>query len=195
MGQKKLTEEQQDLMNKMGFKVQRLFGAAFILVALILVGAGFFLRYKDSHKYDSYKCTDGIIVDYISSKIPRVGTRGNKYDHIYSIRVEYYTDDSDKPKYYNNSADAYVLFRKGNEVKVYYDEDECFIAKKDTLTGLYVPAEKNYYQWFTLAIFPTLIGIYLLLDYRRTKKRVLRGEIKKREMVYSRNDPYHRDRH
>ncbi|MCR5804266.1 MAG: DUF3592 domain-containing protein [Clostridia bacterium] len=189
MSKKKLTKEQQEIMEKTGYKGQGLLGLFFILAALIIIGTNFFFRYKDSHKYDSYKCTEGTVIESIVSKIPRPGTRGNKYDTDYSIRVEYYMEGSDKPEYFSNSDDDYVFLRRGKVVKVYYDEDDCFIAKKDALTGLYVPAEKKYDQLLIIAIFPVIIGLYLIIDYRRAKKRALNGQLKIRERVYSRNDP------
>ena len=188
----KLTEEQQKLMDDMGFKGQRLVGGVFILIALLLVGLNVFFRFKDSHKYDDYVYTTGTVVDYIVSKTPRVGRRGSTYSSDYSIKVEYYVGDYEKPLTISDSDSAYEFINYGDTVRVYYDEENpgtAFLAKYDTLTGLYLPAEKNYYIPLYIAIFPTIIGIYLIIDFQKARKKALKNELKPRKKVVCSTDP------
>ena len=188
----KLTDEQQTLMDDLGYKNQRLWAAGFILIALLIVGINMICRYADSHKYDDYEYTKGTVINRVVSKIPRTGTRGNRYDYIYAIEVEYYAGDEDERYVFHNSDDDYEFMRIGNKVRVYYDEDDpddCCVMKKDLLTGLYLPAETNYYTALYVAIFPVIIGIYLFADYQKAKKLALQNKLKPKKKVKSSKDP------
>ena len=183
MSKQTISKEQQEIFEKRGFKNQNLWGVAFILIAFIIVGVNFACRYKDSHKYDDYECTRGTVVSYSSYSLPRTNTRHGRYRHkeVYLIEVEYYPDGSDRPYIYSHSDEDYQFMGSSTKIKVYYDEDDphdCYIARKDPLTGLYLPAETNYYSAFCIALFPLIIGLYLIRDYHKARKLALAGKLK-----------------
>ena len=168
-------------MDSMGFEHQQLVGVVFILIALLICGVNFICRFSDSHKYDTYEYTSGTVVRFNSSS-----------SNEYSIDVEFYTDDSDEPFICHNSDVDYEFMRKGQKVRVYYDEDaplRCFVTKKDLLTGLYLPAETNYYWALYAALLPTIIGVYLIADYRKARKLAIQGRLKPKKKVKSSKDP------
>ncbi|MBO4636086.1 MAG: DUF3592 domain-containing protein [Clostridiales bacterium] len=183
MSKQELSKEQQEIFEKRGFKNQNLWGTAFILIALIIIGTNFACRFRDSHRYDDYECTRGTVVSSSSYSIPRTHTHRGRYRYkkMYLIEVEYYADDRDRPYIYSHADDDYIFMRRGTKVKVFYDEDDphdSHIARKDFLTGLYLPAETNYYAALYIAVFPVVIGLYLIRDYKKARKLALAGKLK-----------------
>lgn len=179
-------------MEELGYKGQQLVAAAFFLVALLIIGINMLCRVVDSHKYDAYEYTVGKVIKYTTSKMPRSGSRGSSYSYKYSITVEYQVDGTAKPYTIWDEDSAYEFFRQGKLLRVYYDEDdpkEAYLTKEDPLTGLYLPAEKQYYIPFYVAVFPALIGVYLIFDYEKAKKLSRQNKLKPKKKVKSSEDP------
>ena len=188
----KLSKEQKDTLERLGFGNQHLWGAGFLFIAFMIIVINMVCRVVDSHKYDEYEYTVGTVVKFTSYKTPRTGVRRSSYDYYYSIEAEYYVDGYDKAFKISDSGDAYMFFRKGKELRIYYEADapgRAFITKKDFLTGLYLPAEKQYYQPLYFSLFPTIIGIYLIVDYMKARKRALQNKLFPSKKVKSSKDP------
>lgn len=187
-----LTKEQQDALDKQGYKNQDKVGLVFILIALTIVGINMLCRVKDSHKYDDYKYTRGTVVEFITNKTRTHYRRRMRYRYSYSIAVEYSPSGSNESYIVRDENDWYQFLRRGKTLRVYYDEDDpedAHIAKKDWLTGLYLPAETNYYIAPYIALLPTIIGLYLIVDYKKAKKRALQNNLKPKKKVKSSVDP------
>ncbi len=192
MSSKKLTKEQQDMMDNMGFKNQHLWGVAFFLIALIIIGINMICRVVDSHKYDDYEHTHGTVVEFITSETRTSFRHRRRYSTSYSIAVEYNPRGYDETLIIRDSNDWYMFYRRGTVLRVYYDEDdpeEALLAKKDWLTGLYLPCEINYYIAPYVSLLPTIIGIYLIADYNKAKKLALQNKLKPMKKVKSSKDP------
>ena len=189
---RKLSEEQKETMDRLGFGNQHFVGAGFLFVAFLILVINMICRVADSHKYDSYEYTTGIVVKATSSKIPRNWGRGSEYDYIYSIEVEYSPEEDDKTYKISDSGEAYQFFKKGKELRIYYEKDapgRAYITKKDFLTGLYLPAGKRYYIPLYIGLLPTSIGIFLIVDYLKARKLALQNKLFPRKKVKSSIDP------
>ena len=192
MSSKKLTQEQQATMDSMGFKNQQLWGAVFILIALSIIGINMICRVVDSHKYDDYKYTRGTVVEFITNKTISHYRHRRRYSSSYSIAVEYRPLGYDDTFLVRDENDWYMFYRRGTVLRVYYDKDDpsdAHLANKDWLTGLYLPLEINYYIAPYASLLPTIIGIYLIADYRKAKKLALQNKLKPKKKVKSSKDP------
>ena len=70
---------------------------------------------------------------------------------------------------------AYEYIRKGDVLRVYYEEDdpdEAYPARKDWLTGKYLPAENDYNIPLIISVPLIAIGIYFFIDDENKKERL-----------------------
>lgn len=185
---KKLTDEQEQLMDSMGFKNQWIWALCFILLAVIIVGINVICRFADSGKLNSLEYTRGVVTGAQDQR-EWIGRRSRIRN---SLSVEYTPEDSGRSYSWYDPDGSYEFFRKGDVLRVYYDEDdpeEAYPAKKDWLTGVYLRVDKSYNTALYIAIWPMLIGIFLFIDYQRAKKRALNGTLKPKKKIKSSVDP------
>ena len=184
----KLTPKQKELMDSLGFKDQRLLAAVFLLIAVLIVGINIGFRYHRNSKLEEYPHVQGVVVgDQVYSE-----HIGSKTRHRNSLSVEYYPKGSNMSLTWYDDDGPYEFIHKGDKLRVYYDPDDpsdAYAAKKDWVTGVYVRADVFYDAAFILAFWPLSIGIFLLADFSRAKKRALKGELKPAKKVKCSADP------
>ncbi len=184
----KLTSQQKEIMDSLGFKNQRAVAAVFILIAFLIVGINIGCRFSGNRKLEKYPHVEGIVTGN------QVYTEhiGSKTRHRNSLTVEYYPEGSDMSLSWYDDDGPYEFMNKGDKLRVYYDPDspsDAFIAKKDWVTGIYIRADVFYDAAFIVAVWPLIIGWYLFADYSRAKKRALKGDLKAAKKVKCSADP------
>ena len=180
MEQPKRTKEQIKAdLKAAGYGNQGAWVVGILLIAALVFGIGFYFRYKDIRKGDSYEYVKGTVIKSYTTSTT-IGRRTNSDHHIV---VRYRPKGSDKD-YTASVDDTWNFF--GGELRVYYKKDipeDGYVARKDLLTGQYIPDGKNYDVPVAITGILLLCALYLFIDSVRAKSRAKKGTLKIKKPV------------
>lgn len=146
------------------------------VIAGIVFGIGYYLRYKDTIIKEGYAVADGILVEQ-SSREEHIGRRRR---HAIYIKIRFKPEGSEK-NYEAGCSDSYLYVGGHHKFKaVYYKKDpnDAYVTRDDWLTGSFVPVSKNYDVPVVISFFALASGLYLTFDYLRAKKRAKKGTLR-----------------
>ena len=164
--EKEYTEEEIDALAK---KIIRMIGFGFWILAMHIIVINIICRIADSSKTGHYECTDGVVIKAEEYKTYPFGGHG-RANYNYEIKVEYVPKDEDRTHIFWDYSDAYENINIGDTIRIYYnkdDPDEAYAARKDWLTGRYLPAEKRYNIPLIISAVLFIIGIFFLINDKK----------------------------
>ena len=154
----------------LGNKYNRIIGIGFIVIAVLIICINMACRYAGSRRSRGYEYVEGVVTRWEEKKSYPHGVTRPHYD--YAIWVEYEPDGARHTYTLIDYSHAYEYVRKGVALRVYYEEDdpdEAYPARKDWLTGKYLPAENDYNIPLIISVPLTVIGIYFFIDDKKRK--------------------------
>lgn len=151
-------------MDKLILFIMEKFGKFFIFFGIILLLTSFVSRFAKASESDNYTLTTGTVTKVQMTKERSTSRRaGYSYVYRYNIWIDYKADGAwlTDTLFLSNNIDEMEV---GEEVQVMYNNElssKSYLAKKDWLTGKYLPAEPGYDLLAVIGIAFGLVGIYL----------------------------------
>ena len=181
MEQKKDRKQIRAELDAAGFENTWAWVLGFLFIALVLVGIGFHIRYKDLSKNEGYSYVDASLIE-VDKQNTYMWRKWRRRTTTTYIKVAYKPEGSDK--YYEigkNDVEPRIV---NKPYRVFYKEDDpkdAYITMCDWLTGEYLPVEKDYDLPIALAGFATIIALYLFFDEQRARHKIKKGTFKVRK--------------
>ena len=160
-------------IDELAKKIIHLIGFAIIGIAILLVSINICCRFAGAKKGKKYEYTDGVVTKVDETKTYQRGSKQAYYD--YTIWVDYIPVNDDKTYTFLDSSHAYENIGQGDVLRVYYQEDdpeEAYVARKDWLTKMYLPAEKHYNIPLFISVALIFIGILFFIDDEKLKSKI-----------------------
>ena len=146
-------------------KMNRTIGKWIIRIAVIVFGINVICRMVDAGKSKEYVQVQGTVTKVATENegLVRAGNRMVQ-SYSYGVWVEYPLQGIDYPQTLYENHQISQNYSKGDVVTVLYHKYatyKAYIAKKDWMTGAYLPASKWYNVPFVIAIVLFIAGLLL----------------------------------
>lgn len=139
-------------------KFNRAFGKWMFIIAVIILCINVICRIADAGKSREYLQVMGTVTMEQTTSEWRAGKRSYKY----MIWVDYQPQGHPLTEVITESY-SFDLFSKGDTVPVLYQKDavyKAYVAKKDWMTGAYLPVSKNYNIPLIISVILFVIGFF-----------------------------------
>lgn len=157
-------------------KFNKAIGKWMLRIAGIILCVNVLCRVVDAGKSREYVQVSGTVTKTQTTDELRAGKRL----YTYHVWVTYPIQGMDWPQYISEKNSSFDMFSTGDHVPVLYRKDnffEAYIAKKDWMTGAYLPASKSYNIPLVISIVLMVVGFLLYANSPVLDWYIRAGEI------------------